>query len=486
MLKTLFLKEIQDSIHSYKFIMVFILCLILIPLSIYVTLKDYEQKLNDYNDSIRLYQERSEGQIDGMFSAEGYHPPSNRSVFAAGLEPYFPQKVVTSRNGLYQMLSVSSMNNPQSLLFGKIDFLFNVSFVLSLMALIFTFHSITGEKEMGTLRLIMSSSVPRWKILLAKILGNYLVFLIPFITGLLAAMLVVQFSGMISLFSKTNFPAFFLIICLTLLFLYLMFNLGIFISTRTRRSITSMVMQLFIWVFLVMIIPKTGPMIAQIIHPIKSQQVINIEKQIIKQNLDKECTQKKGELLETICNKQGMPIREALGSNKWQAIKDQYDQEKNRIDDDYNERISNALTSIDQQYFNERNAQAGIAMNLSRISPVSCYTYILSELAGTGVLEWMNFQQQARQFQKQAEKDIYNNFIRTTYSDASGQRFMTKFGYPKGFNASKVPVPHFSDYQHVTMTDVLRNRWLDILLLILFSVLFFAATYVSFLKYDVR
>jgi ABC-type transport system involved in multi-copper enzyme maturation permease subunit len=47
-------------------------------------------------------------------------------------------------------------------------------------------------------------------------------------------------------------------------------------------------------------------------------------------------------------------------------------------------------------------------------------------------------------------------------------------------------VPHLSDYHHVTAVEALKAVWIDILLLALYAVLFFAGAFASFLRYDVR
>ena len=197
MFKILMLKEIQETIQTYRFLVAAILCIVFIPLGMFVTMKNYEQRLDEYQDSENLYQERAEGRLHSNFQGEGYRPPSKLSFFSIGLEYYFPTKIVTSRDDNYKLVSESGINNPQSLLFGKIDYQFNVIFILSILALIFTFSSIAGEKETATLRLIFSNAVPRWIIIISKVLGSYVVFLMPFAISFIIGILIVVFSGSI-------------------------------------------------------------------------------------------------------------------------------------------------------------------------------------------------------------------------------------------------------------------------------------------------
>ena len=105
-------------------------------------MKNYQQRLTDYHDAVRLYTDRSQGRINRDFEAEGYREPSMLSVFSTGLEYVLPDKVVIKRDGGAEAVKDASTDNPYSFMFGKIDLVFNVGFVLSLLAIIFTFSSI--------------------------------------------------------------------------------------------------------------------------------------------------------------------------------------------------------------------------------------------------------------------------------------------------------------------------------------------------------
>ena len=57
MFRTLLQKEIHDSLLSLRFTVALILCLILIPVGMYVNLKDYEKRLSSYQQSVQIYQQ---------------------------------------------------------------------------------------------------------------------------------------------------------------------------------------------------------------------------------------------------------------------------------------------------------------------------------------------------------------------------------------------------------------------------------------------
>jgi hypothetical protein len=61
MLSTLIKKEIIETILGLRFVIATLLCLVLIPLGMYVSIKDYEQRLGDYNTAIQQYEQRAGG-----------------------------------------------------------------------------------------------------------------------------------------------------------------------------------------------------------------------------------------------------------------------------------------------------------------------------------------------------------------------------------------------------------------------------------------
>jgi ABC-type transport system involved in multi-copper enzyme maturation permease subunit len=488
MLKTIIKKEILDSFLSFRFLFGTLLCLVLVPLGMYVNVKEYEQRLADYQESVRLYQARSEGEVYPNFEAEGFRPPSVLSIFALGLEYFLPNKAVTRPNGDFQVARGQGLDNAESFLFGKLDFLFNVTFVLSLLGLIFSFNSISGEKEEATLRLTMSNPVPRWQVILAKIVGSYTALLVPFLLSLLVGLIILNLSGAAPVFSENLLPTFILVLLVTLIFMFSVCNLGVLISALTHRSITSMVTVLFVWTVLVLSWPKVSPMIASIVDPVKSQQVHDFQKLLARQNLEKEWDRARRELFDKVITADfGLDfdaLREGTGETIGKA-RVTYDTERQELDQRYEERITAEMKKLDDDYFNQRNTQSLIARTLSRISPISCYTYVVTELAGTGTFEIHNFWDNARRFQEQVKQRLYDKRTLRWYGSTKMRGAWREDAYVADFDPEKEPVPHLS-YSTVSVGEALHGETFDIILLLVFSVIFFAASYVSFLRYDVR
>jgi len=55
-----------------------------------------------------------------------------------------------------------------------------------------------------------------------------------------------------------------------------------------------------------------------------------------------------------------------------------------------------------------------------------------------------------------------------------------------GVDQKELPVPQLNEYQRATLAENFGAEWVDIVLLGLYTILFFTGAYVSFLRYDVR
>ncbi|OHB80130.1 MAG: hypothetical protein A2Z25_24620 [Planctomycetes bacterium RBG_16_55_9] len=118
-------------------------------------------------------------------------------------------------------------------------------------------------------------------------------------------------------------------------------------------------------------------------------------------------------------------------------------------------------------------------MNLSRISPVSSYTYIVSELSGTGVTEPDNFTQNAQRYQDQVKQAVYDKIIVKRGRNVGSSMPVD------GFNPREALIPEMT-YTYPTLAQTLQACQFDIALLGLFTVLFYSLTFMKLNRYDVR
>ena len=318
MLKHLILKEIREIITNTRSLFVLLICVVLIPLGLYVSTKEFEQNKVAYRDAERMYEENNKDNKSMGFVAEGYIPPSSLSIFSSGLSAYFPDKITTDSQGVWHAENDYGINNPVALLFGKMDFYFIITIILSLLAFMFTFNSITGEKESGTLRLIAANVVPRWKVIFAKIAGSYTVFLVSFLVGVISGLIILTLTTSVPVLSGNYLIPFLLIIIISLLFLFILFNIGILLSIITRNSGASITASLLLWVLIAIIIPKVSPMIAQIIYPIETEEMVNKLKEMKRKEIYLEFDKARGELMASLMKENGLNAETFNVFTNWQ------------------------------------------------------------------------------------------------------------------------------------------------------------------------
>jgi ABC-type transport system involved in multi-copper enzyme maturation permease subunit len=514
MFRTLVGKEIAETMLGLRFAIVTLLCIVLIPFGMYVSRKDYEHRLASYQRELQTYRQRYSTPpppLTGGEEAQGFRPPYVLSIFASGLDPFMSDKVFTSQSGLFRTVKESGIDNPQSLLFGKTDFLFNVMFIISLAALIFTFNSISGEKERGTLRLMIAHSIPLSRILLSKIIGKYIVLLVPFMISVLIALLILDASPVVSIVSPKIWPALLTILAATLIFIFGMVSLGVCVSTFTSHSMGSIVLLFFVWAIFIIGVPRMSPMIAESIYPVESGSVFSFRKRMVREDIEKQFEQVKKETIDSKWDKEKEIVdkmqlkdtieladqKKALGievsfevvkndpdfqklrkkfNQKYKELNDKYEPQVDHLFEECQRRIGNELNRMEQDYRNRRNIQFSIATNLARISPVSCYAYIVSGLSGTGIDEPDNFVRNAEMFQEDINQTLYDKvlYIFGRQKKASGFNIDDLISFPD------------MRYRYFNLAEVLQTHWPDVLLLCLFDVLFCALALMKFNRYDVR
>ncbi|MFQ6043914.1 MAG: ABC transporter permease, partial [Candidatus Poribacteria bacterium] len=156
----------------------------------------------------------------------------------------------------------------------SIDMALVIQVVLSLLALIFSYDTISGERERGTLSLMMSNPLKRGVALIGKYIGGMISILIPIATSLILVLLVIEVSPGIRFHIAEWSRLGFILIC-SLIYISAFFLLGMFISSCTSKSATSLMIVLFLWVALAILLPNVGGYVARRIHPVENMEKVD-------------------------------------------------------------------------------------------------------------------------------------------------------------------------------------------------------------------
>ena len=258
MLRTLIRQEILGHLMSARFLAAVVITLLLVVANAVVLLEDYEQRLARYNHQENVHRQKiQEAKTYSFLKLFVERPPNPLSVFSSGLDKRLGS-TFEIYHGSVPMISSGSargLENPFLNLFTKIDLVLIFQVVLSLMALLFAYDAISGDWESGTLRLVISHPVRRGSILFAKYIGAMLCLLLPVLMSLILVLILLSLNSAIYL-SGEDFLRISGIVLTTSIYLSAFYLIGLVVSTITRRTATSLMICMFLWVALVLVYPN--------------------------------------------------------------------------------------------------------------------------------------------------------------------------------------------------------------------------------------
>ena len=260
MMFTLIRRELLDNLMTFRFAAAVFITLLLVVVVTAVLIQDYERRLDSYTDSIETHRQqlrRWQTYSPGMGRLYVDRPPNPLSLFNVGLDKRLGNKIRVSHSFVPSLWDAEMDSSDNSFLniFSSIDIVFIFEVVLSLLALIFAYDALAGERERGTLRLVLTHPVRRGHILLAKYTSAMLCLLVPLLMSLLLAVILLTTSTSIALTAE-DFLRIGGIVVSSFVYLSLFYLIGLLISSVTRRTGTALMLSMFIWGFLVLVYPN--------------------------------------------------------------------------------------------------------------------------------------------------------------------------------------------------------------------------------------
>ena len=308
--------------------------------------------------------------------------------------------------------------------FPFIDLVFIVSIIMSLLGLLFSYDSICGEKENGTLKLTCSNSLSRATILLGKLLGGTASLLIPFLISILCAAIYISLAPGV-MWQPVDWAAFGALTVASMLFISLFYLMGMMVSALSKSSSVSILTAILLWVVIVLVIPNLGPYVSTELYPIESlkkaekeynkymkgmEEGGEIKKQLdeLYAELDRKYEQEYGDLFREYI---AIPRADRLKTTGMEApdsdIKEmglRYRQEYRAIRSKVMEPIWANMQKISAQLKIEGERQTEVAKNIAAISPYADFIYLAADLAGTGIRSRKDIQRVMQEYYALAGK----------------------------------------------------------------------------------
>ena len=468
-------RELYDNLNSLRFALATVLLIGLMLTNAIVHLREHPKRAQNYHNATNRYQNRLASYAeDSLYklAEKGpgylYKQPSDLRFCAEGGETFLPGNVEAgySRWGrgdeprlesfwiLVYHSATPDLHNVRPNV-TKVDWGFIIGYVLSLIALLFTFDSISHEREQGTLRLMFANSIPRHTVLIGKFFGALISINIPFTLAVLVNLLVISTSSDVHLDAEA-WERLCVIFLITLLYISLFLALGLLVSARVQRSAVSLVILLLVWVTFVVFMPSTLVSIAGRSTPPKtalgfSERSAQLEEEIereyytLRYGSDKSLTQ--------------IQVLQVAGEY---VTKDAAAQER-----------------LHEERLKQRISQVHRARAITQISPVTTFQHLLEAFAGTGFERHLQFLENVKSYAQQ-----YRIFIADT--DQADPESLHIFGVREGMSQKPVPleaIPKFEDT--LSFSKDFNTAAVDLLLLSLFVIVLLSGAYLAFVRVEV-
>jgi ABC-2 type transport system permease protein len=395
-----------------------------------------------------------------LFIADGYEDGLPKGFYFRPREHAL--QVISPREeaaGVSAYRSISKRERPVDVLSYPPDMTFIVQFFLSFFALILAFDVVTGEKQRGTLRLVFSNPVKRASFIAVKYLSALVTMGISLLVGLLVGAILLGLLASAPL-SSSLMSSLGLFSLVSLLYLSLFILLGMTCSVCSHSSKSSLVAGLLIWVFSVIILPRsTGMFLTSKHYDVPAAE--EIKQMAEKASFDTQNRLEKELPAEYRANWEKYRLSEKI-------LKLISEGEKAREDvfDFYLRKKLAAISEVRRAYF---------------ISPASLFEDAASSLAGTGFRHFENLWTQVRRYE-----DNFSEFVRSQNSilDRGAYFYLddsTISDKPIDFNA----IPKFED-KLPQSGDRVKDGLPYLGLLILYNLFLFAFVFYKFQTYVVR
>ena len=473
-------REIYDNLNSLRFALTTVLLLALMVTNAVRHLREHPKHVQRYRDAAAESLNRlTDHAADSLYKLAQYGPgnfykkPSPLHFCANGSEPILPDTIEVNEPPVFATVGSSDSYEERVVLQGvwtlsypdanlqnkdvgpdvsQVDWGFIIGYVLSLLALLFTFDAVSGERERGTLRLMLANSIPRHTVLIGKFLGSLLSISIPFTLAVLVNLLLISTASDVHLTTEA-WGRLGIIFCLALLYTSLFLALGLLVSARAQRSAVSLMILLLTWVTFVAFMPSTLASIASSFSPAVS--------------FDKYW-------------KQRNPVQEDLwdkyGDRLWS---EESDEETLRAKSGfYIDRVDRAERRQEEQ-LKYRSSQVHRARAITSISPATLLQHLIEAFAGTGFERHLQFVENTQRYARQLREFV----IDTDRGDPESLHIINVREGMSQKPVSPAAVPKFEDT--FNLSQDFNTRAMELLLLGLFVIVLLSGAYLAFVRVEV-
>ena len=488
-------REFVSNVLTSRFMIGFVVCLVSTAAAVFVQVEDYEKRLSAYHVAVREHEEDIRTwDTYRQINPKAHRKPNPLSIFNIGTEKSGAD-MVSIRLAIpiwEQQAQKQGSDNPFLSIFLAIDVIFVFKIVLSALAILFAYNTISGEREDGTLKLVLSNPIPRDTLIFGKYLGGVL-SLFPIVVISFSVGTVIAYTSPATDFDGGDLLCLVMVLVVSLLYVSICYLFGLLLSVWTKTAATTLILSMFIWGILTIVHSNVATFAVAKFPPSKSQS-------------EEEALQQVGQIWEDFREERdayilkefgykhpvhaiitegemslGMDTRTAGGigfeeiytpkpihkmdTTKYQEILGY--QEPLRID--YANKAEDILKR--RENIGETNRQ--LARNVSRLSFADTYRFAVGTITGTDRESYNGFINQARRYKRQVVDYLTDKKAFSARAWFSGDKGKAEF----------TDLPIFQ-HRYNSLSENFFRALGDTFILLAWNIVLFMGAYLSFLRYD--
>jgi ABC-type transport system involved in multi-copper enzyme maturation permease subunit len=388
MFANLLAKEIREDIYDLWIARACFIITILFFGSALIQSANYASRVNNYSYAMR----------------SGRFLPANLRVI------FVPEKLSVFAEGLDVQKGFSMVLNPYSSLFPAFDFLYVVGISFSLLAILSGSVRVSREFEQGTLGLVLSYPISKYKIVLGKWISHLLLFASGFFIVYASLLVYFELDGIG--FTTGDVLPLGCIFMVSVLYYSSFFILGVLISILCLNSSRAKIVALFTWIILVFVVPSACSFTCRAITHPPRLETINQKIFLVTQDLRQQAD---------------------AGSITWRSYEVLREKEISRWDDYYKKKVESFVE---------------LSRDMMRVSPFASLIFCITNVTKTGIDSWFERQRDIRRYK---------------YAEPQKALSVSLKGRP-----------------------IVSSIWIDVLLLLVFNLIFFVSASISFINKSIR
>jgi ABC-type transport system involved in multi-copper enzyme maturation permease subunit len=463
----IFKRELLDQLTSFKFFAGLLLVLLLFAMNGLVFSLRYKSEVVEYRQVQQAWEQQlaERKKLDDLPQQvfDSLKTPLQTAFLASGGQYRLPNDYRFTVNVWGDMPAAVRAFSQNALVesFQALDWAFLVGTAFSLLALVFAYDSISGEKARGTLKLLQTYNLSRSSILFGKLLSNLAALLVALVAGMLLSLLLLLLVGQVELGARA-WGRVGLFLLLSAFYITLFLCLGLWLSTLTHRPTASMVLAVMVWVISIVVIPGAGALLVQQIRKLPTQN---------------EVAERSGKIWDQVNSE--FNNKSSVWRGRDMGKPDNYEFEKVSIV--AKNKRKHLQEEIWEDYLRQKFVQARTVRTISSISPSGLFEFGAESVNGTSVLCDEALVEQAHQYRNTVEEWIRQRDL----ADAESPHLCFQPGYLSLASLQTASVPRFT-YHEPSVADGLRDALWKVVLLSAETLVMLFAAVLAFQRYDVR